>query len=94
MNKQTLVIKLGGALIESDEALTALFATLKTFLDEQHRPLVLVHGGDGKGARYVTNASDLRGAGALDGKLSETYAVGVVPAAVVAGAVSSHLMSA
>ena len=25
--------------------LTALFATLKTFLDDQHRPLVLVHGG-------------------------------------------------
>ncbi len=45
MDKQTLVIKLGGALIENDEALTALFATLKTFLDEQHRPLVLVHGG-------------------------------------------------
>ena len=33
MDKQTLVIKLGGALIENDEALTALFATLKTFLD-------------------------------------------------------------
>lgn len=31
MDKQTLVIKLGGALIENDEALTALFATLKTF---------------------------------------------------------------
>ena len=45
MDKQTLVIKLGGALIENDEALTALFATLKTFLDDQHRPLVLVHGG-------------------------------------------------
>lgn len=45
MDKQTLVIKLGGALLESDEALTALFATLKGFLDEQHRPLVLVHGG-------------------------------------------------
>lgn len=45
MDKQTLVIKLGGALIENDEALTALFATLKTFLDNQHRPLVLVHGG-------------------------------------------------
>lgn len=45
MDKQTLVIKLGGALIENDEALTILFDTLKTFLDEQHRPLVLVHGG-------------------------------------------------
>ena len=45
MDKQTLVIKLGGALIENDEALTALFGTLKTFLDDQHRPLVLVHGG-------------------------------------------------
>ncbi|ENY72713.1 acetylglutamate kinase [Aeromonas diversa] len=45
MNKQTLVIKLGGALLESEEALTALFGTLKGFLDEQHRPLVLVHGG-------------------------------------------------
>ncbi|MGB5856488.1 MAG: acetylglutamate kinase [Oceanisphaera sp.] len=40
-----LVIKLGGTLLESNEALAALFATLKTFIDEVKRPLVLVHGG-------------------------------------------------
>ncbi|MGO1246715.1 MAG: acetylglutamate kinase [Oceanisphaera sp.] len=40
-----LVIKLGGTLLESNHDLAALFATLKTFMDEIKRPLVLVHGG-------------------------------------------------
>ncbi|WP_417616133.1 acetylglutamate kinase [Oceanisphaera sp.] len=44
--KQTpLVIKLGGTLLESNDALAALFTTLKTFIDDVKRPLVLVHGG-------------------------------------------------
>src|SRR5690554_4845803 len=43
--QQPLVIKLGGTLLESDKALAALFTTLKTFLDEVNRPLLLVHGG-------------------------------------------------
>ena len=40
------------------------------------------------------NASHRDSAGAYNGELSEAYAVGVVPAAVVAGAVGGHLMSA
>ena len=40
-----LVIKLGGTLLESNDALAALFTTLNTFIDEVKRPLVLVHGG-------------------------------------------------
>lgn len=47
MTKQTtpLIIKLGGTLLESNDALAALFATLNTFINEVKRPLVLVHGG-------------------------------------------------
>ena len=45
MANNTLIIKLGGALLESDEALGALFDGLTQFLEQQHRPLVLVHGG-------------------------------------------------
>ena len=45
MADNTLIIKLGGALLESDEALGALFDGLTQFLEQQHRPLVLVHGG-------------------------------------------------
>ena len=45
MANNTLVIKLGGTLLESDEALTALFDGLTQFLNDSHRPLVLVHGG-------------------------------------------------
>ena len=45
MANNTLIIKLGGALLESDEALNALFDGLTQFLEQQHRPLVLVHGG-------------------------------------------------
>ncbi len=45
MLDNVLIIKLGGALIENDEALTALYKGLKDYLDENHRPIVLVHGG-------------------------------------------------
>lgn len=45
MNNNILVIKLGGALIESDTALNALFDGLTGFLKDQQRPIVLVHGG-------------------------------------------------
>lgn len=47
MTTQTspLIIKLGGTLLESNDALAALFTTLKTFINEVKRPLVLVHGG-------------------------------------------------
>ncbi|MCC4263529.1 acetylglutamate kinase [Oceanimonas baumannii] len=43
--QQPLVVKLGGTLLESDKALEALFSTLKAFVNESSRPLVLVHGG-------------------------------------------------
>ncbi|MDP5293340.1 acetylglutamate kinase [Oceanimonas sp. CHS3-5] len=43
--QQPLVVKLGGTLLESDKALEALFSTLKAFVNESNRPLVLVHGG-------------------------------------------------
>ncbi len=45
MANNTLIVKLGGTLLESDEALTALFDGLQLFLTQQQRPLVLVHGG-------------------------------------------------
>ncbi|ART80655.1 acetylglutamate kinase [Oceanisphaera avium] len=47
MSTQTspLIIKLGGTLLQSNEALAALFTTLNTFIKEVKRPLVLVHGG-------------------------------------------------
>lgn len=40
-----LVIKLGGALIENDQCLNALFDGLTSYLQDQYRPIVLVHGG-------------------------------------------------
>ena len=45
MANNTLIIKLGGALLECDEALGALFDGLTQFFEQQHRPMVLVHGG-------------------------------------------------
>lgn len=47
MSKQTtpLIIKLGGTLLESNDALAALFTTLNSFIAQVKRPLVLVHGG-------------------------------------------------
>lgn len=44
-SQSPLVIKLGGTLLESDKALAALFTTIKTFIDDSGRPLLLVHGG-------------------------------------------------
>lgn len=44
-NKNILVIKLGGALIENDSSLNALFDGLIGFLKNNNRPIVLVHGG-------------------------------------------------
>lgn len=43
--QQPLVVKLGGTLLESEQALNALFSTLKAFIDDSGRPLLLVHGG-------------------------------------------------
>ena len=40
-----LIIKLGGALIENDEALTALYTGIRNYLEKNQRPIVLVHGG-------------------------------------------------
>ncbi|MBQ8707648.1 MAG: acetylglutamate kinase [Succinivibrionaceae bacterium] len=45
MIKDTLVIKLGGALIENDASLNALFDGLSLYLKDNRRSLVLVHGG-------------------------------------------------
>ena len=40
-----LLIKLGGAVLENDQALANLFAALTAYLEKQQRPLLLVHGG-------------------------------------------------
>ena len=40
-----LLIKLGGAVLENDQALTNLFSALTAYLEKQQRPLLLVHGG-------------------------------------------------
>ena len=40
-----LIIKLGGALIENDDALTALYTGIRNYLEKNRRPIVLVHGG-------------------------------------------------
>jgi acetylglutamate kinase len=40
-----LLIKLGGAVLENDQALTNLFSALTVYLEKQQRPLLLVHGG-------------------------------------------------
>ena len=45
MQDNILIIKLGGALIENDEALTALYKGLTDYLSDNKRPIVLVHGG-------------------------------------------------
>jgi acetylglutamate kinase len=45
MQDNILIIKLGGALIENDEALTALYKGLTDYLFDNKRPIVLVHGG-------------------------------------------------
>lgn len=43
--KQPLLIKLGGAVLESEQALTNLFSALTSYLQVEQRPLLLVHGG-------------------------------------------------
>jgi acetylglutamate kinase len=40
-----LIIKLGGVLLDSEEALERLFTALDTYRQEHQRPLVIVHGG-------------------------------------------------
>jgi len=40
-----LLIKLGGAVLENEQALANLFAALTAYLEKQQRPLLLVHGG-------------------------------------------------
>lgn len=45
MLDNVLIIKLGGALIENDDALSALYKGLTNYLQDNSRPIVLVHGG-------------------------------------------------
>lgn len=40
-----LLIKLGGAVLENEQALANLFSALTAYLGKQQRPLLLVHGG-------------------------------------------------
>ncbi|WP_435235592.1 acetylglutamate kinase [Psychromonas sp. PT13] len=40
-----LLIKLGGAVLENEQALTNLFSALTAYLKDKQRPLLLVHGG-------------------------------------------------
>ncbi|MDC9594310.1 acetylglutamate kinase [Xenorhabdus sp. IM139775] len=42
---EPLVIKLGGVLLDSEEALERLFTTLQSYRKTHRRPLVIVHGG-------------------------------------------------
>lgn len=40
-----LIIKLGGVLLDSEEALERLFTALDSYRQQHQRPLVIVHGG-------------------------------------------------
>jgi len=40
-----LIVKLGGVLLDSEEALERLFSALDSYRSQQQRPLVIVHGG-------------------------------------------------
>ncbi len=40
-----LIIKLGGVLLDSEEALERLFTALVNYRESHQRPLVIVHGG-------------------------------------------------
>ncbi|KOC93275.1 acetylglutamate kinase, partial [Winslowiella iniecta] len=40
-----LIIKLGGVLLDSEEALARLFDALVTYRESYQRPLLIVHGG-------------------------------------------------
>ncbi|AOM41693.1 acetylglutamate kinase [Xenorhabdus hominickii] len=42
---EPLVIKLGGVLLDSEEALERLFTTLQSYRKNHKRPLIIVHGG-------------------------------------------------
>ncbi|MDR2989983.1 MAG: acetylglutamate kinase, partial [Providencia alcalifaciens] len=42
---QPLVIKLGGVLLDSEEALERLFTAIQTYRQAHQRELVIVHGG-------------------------------------------------
>jgi acetylglutamate kinase len=43
--QKPLLIKLGGAVLENDQALENLFSALNLYLEKWSRPLILVHGG-------------------------------------------------
>ena len=45
MSSVPLVIKLGGAVLSSEETLSALFSTISDYQKSSSRPLILVHGG-------------------------------------------------
>lgn len=45
MTTNPLIIKLGGVLLDSEEALARLFAALLSYRQQHQRPLVIVHGG-------------------------------------------------
>ncbi len=45
MNKSPLVIKLGGAVLSSEQTLTLLFTTISNYQQQANRPLIIVHGG-------------------------------------------------
>lgn len=45
VKQSPLVIKLGGAALESHDTLAALFAALAAYQEHAHRPMVIVHGG-------------------------------------------------
>jgi len=45
MATNPLVIKLGGVLLDNEEALERLFIALVTYRQQYQRPLVIVHGG-------------------------------------------------
>ncbi|WP_354622613.1 acetylglutamate kinase [Psychromonas sp. MME2] len=45
LSTQPLLIKLGGAVLENQQALANLFSALTVYLQDQQRPLLLVHGG-------------------------------------------------
>ncbi|MDR8289579.1 acetylglutamate kinase, partial [Acinetobacter baumannii] len=40
-----LIIKLGGVLLDSEEALERLFTALVNYREAHQRPLIIVHGG-------------------------------------------------
>ncbi|QTM69072.1 acetylglutamate kinase, partial [Buchnera aphidicola (Hormaphis cornu)] len=45
MKKHLLVIKLGGVLLESEQAIKRLFNVLRNYLKLYDRPIMIVHGG-------------------------------------------------